>query len=386
MTDRALLVAAVLTAGVIGATAWQGPFWLVATAASVPILAFTQPRRAACFAVMAAYYATASWEMVPVLQAGPWLDGSYTLSVFVFTLAILVLTSPWTVLWTAEPKWKPIRTIFALVVSVIPPVGLVGWASPVMAAGVLFPGMKWTGFAISMLIPALLLTPIRITAATALAATSLVANAVYMPAPPIPGWTAVNMPHAQATDEFTQLAQNLNAISHALPDKPNQVLIYPESTIPRWNKATKLYADSVARILAQEQRLALVGTTFPIPGSSEQHNGAVLLGTEGYEVKYTQRVPVPMAMWNPFKQDGFRPCLNCPGTVRIANHRAAVLVCYEQLLPWTLLHSTLESPTILLGMSSSEWARQTSIPEAQALCLRTWGRLFRLPVLLATKE
>lgn len=386
MTIRIQACSSVALAAAIGVVAWRGPMWLLSLVILIPALAYLQTTRMACFAVVAAYYAAASWEMVPVLHAGPWLYGSLTLSIIVFALAVLVLTSPWTVLWASDPPGKPIRTLCALGVSIIPPIGLVGWASPVMAAGVLFPGMKWTGIAISMLIPALLLTPIRITAATALAATSLLANAVYTPAKPIPGWTAVNLPHRQARDEFTQLTENLKAIEQALSDKPDQVLIFPETTIQRWNEVTKLYADSLKRSLAQYQRFALVGTTFPIEGSGERLNGAVLLGTNHKEVRYTQRVPVPLAMWNPFKKDGFRLCWDCPGTVQIGKHRAAVLICYEQLFPWTLLHSTMESPTVLLGMSSIEWTRQISIPETQALSLRTWGRLFRLPVLVATRE
>lgn len=386
MTARIQACSSVALAAAIGAVAWRGPMWVLSSVIFIPALAYLQTTRTACFAVIAAYYAASSWEMIPVLQSGPWLSGSHSLSSIVFALAILVLTSPWTVLWTEDPKWKPIRTLYALVVSVIPPVGLVGWASPLMAAGVLFPGMKWIGLVITLLIPTLLLTPIRITAATALAATSLLANSAYMPATPIPGWTAANLPHSLATDKFTQLTENLEAIKQTLSEKPDQVLIFPESTIPRWNQATKLYSDSVLHTLAQQQRLALVGTTFPIPGSNEQHNGAVLLGTEGDEVKFTQRVPVPLAMWNPFKKDGFRLCLNCPGTIQIGRHRAAVLICYEQLLPWTHLHSTLESPTVLIGMSSSEWTRQSSISRTQSLCMRTCGRLFRLPVLFATKE
>ncbi len=381
MTARIQASSSVAFAAAIGAVAWRGPMWVLSSVILIPALAYLQTTRTACFAVVAAYYAAASWEMIPVLQAGPWLSGSHSLSVIVFALAIFVLTSTWTILWTPDSRWKPIRTLCAFVVSIIPPMGLLGWASPIMAAGVLFPGMKWTGLAITMLIPSVLLAPIRISAATVLAATSLLANAVYMPAMPTPGWTAVNLPHPQATDEFTQLTKNLDVIRQALSDKPDQVLIFPESTIQRWNEATKLYAYAASRSLAYERRLAVVGTTFPIPGSGKQHNGAVLLGTNGEEVRYIQRVPVPLAMWNPFGTEGFRLCLTCSGTAQIGKHRTAVLICYEQLLPWTLMHSTWESPSVLVGMSSSEWTGHTSIPEAQSLSLHAWGRLFELPVL-----
>lgn len=386
MTARFQACSSVASAAVIGSLAWQGPLWLLSTAIVVPALAYLQLSRGACFAVVAAYYAAASWEMVPVLQAGPWLGGRYSLSVIICALAVLVLSSPWTTLWTADVKDKPIHLAAAFVISVVPPVGLIGWASPVIAAGILFPGMKWIGLGIIVLIPSLLVTQMKTVTLAVIFASSVAANVLYEPAKPIPGWIAVDVAHRVPKNKTVGVFEAVIAIERSARVSTGDVLIFPESTLPRWNEATRHFSDSLNRSLVHKRRFVVVGTTFPISSSSEQQNGAILLGTGGEEVRYIQRVPVPLAMWNPFAEAGFRPCLHCPGTIRIGQRRAAVLICYEQLLPWTLVHSTLESPTVLVGISSSVWTQRTTIPAAQALCLRAWARLFRLPVVIATKS
>ena len=48
-------------------------------------------------------------------------------------------------LWSAHPRQRAARYLAAAVLLAIPPFGIVGWAHPVTAAGVLFPGWGWWG-------------------------------------------------------------------------------------------------------------------------------------------------------------------------------------------------------------------------------------------------
>jgi hypothetical protein len=387
MTDRAFLVAAVVTAGAIGATAWQGPFWLVASVAAVPILAFAQPLRAACFAVMAAYYATASYPMIPALQAASWVVNSVVAIVGLFVAATLLLTAPWVLLWSPSRNARPWRLAAATLVSVVPPVGLIGWASPLLAAGALFPGTGWSGLVLTMMVPVAATSrsfPRR--AVTALMVIALIANWVAVPAQAVPGWGARDLSLARPMERIGELeALAMHPKVQSLIESSNaDVLILPESAIPRWNDATALIWEPVADGLAATNRLVLAGTTFPEPGSRKQRNGAVVLGLANSIPRISQRLPVPIAMWNPFHDDGFVACPSCPDTFEIAGQRVALSICYEQLLVLPVLLSLAESPSVLVGISSTAWTQQTSIPRSQELCLWAWGRLFRLPVLNAT--
>ena len=68
----------------------------------------------------------------------------------------------------------------------------------------------------------------------------------------------------------------------------------------------------------------------------------------------------------------------------VAGKRAAILICYEQLLVWPILASAAENPDILLGVANDYWAEGTSINAIQGACLHAWSRLFNIPLFLAT--
>ena len=72
-----------------------------------------------------------------------------------------------------------------------------------------------------------------------------------------------------------------------------------------------------------------------------------------------------------------------PGVINIHGQRAAVLICYEQLLTWPVLLSMAQHPTILIVVANDYWASRTPIPAVQRVALTAWARLFALPKLMA---
>ena len=99
---------------------------------------------------------------------------------------------------------------------------------------------------------------------------------------------------------------------------------------------------------------------------------------------YQERIPIPIAMWEPLGDEGVPLNLVARGTIRIRNQTAVVLICYEQVLVWPFLSSALEHPKILLTTSNDYWAKNTRIPAIQQSSTTSWARLFHLPVLSAT--
>jgi apolipoprotein N-acyltransferase len=69
-----------------------------------------------------------------------------------------------------------------------------------------------------------------------------------------------------------------------------------------------------------------------------------------------------------------------PGAANIAGQRAAVLICYEQMIPWPMLTSMLGKPTVLVAISNLYWFAGTPIPRFQACAVRAWSRLFDVPL------
>jgi apolipoprotein N-acyltransferase len=91
-------------------------------------------------------------------------------------------------------------------------------------------------------------------------------------------------------------------------------------------------------------------------------------------------------MWRPFSRDSVPLRLNAPGVIEIDHQRAAVLICYEEMLTFPVLASMLEHPTVLVGISNTFWFDGTPIPRYQAAALRSWALLFRLPLFMAVNS
>lgn len=68
----------------------------------------------------------------------------------------------------------------------------------------------------------------------------------------------------------------------------------------------------------------------------------------------------------------------------MAGERAAVLICYEQLLSWPILTSMLAHPTVIVAVANDYWAGGTTIPEVQLAAVRAWARLISIPYVSAT--
>jgi hypothetical protein len=87
---------------------------------------------------------------------------------------------------------QPWRVPLALFTGIILPLGLIGFASPLAAAGFLFPAWSWLGFALALAGSGLIAAYPKI-GATGLLAEALIADLVYAgDRQPPSGWQAVN--------------------------------------------------------------------------------------------------------------------------------------------------------------------------------------------------
>jgi apolipoprotein N-acyltransferase len=157
-------------------------------------------------------------------------------------------------------------------------------------------------------------------------------------------------------------------------------LVFPEGAVRHWTEATDAFWSPA---LAGTPKTVLLGAGRAIPGSSQYYNSVVILGKEPREAVH-QRIPVPGGMWNPLRPKGtFASDLFAPGTADVARQRAAILICYEQLLAWPILRSAIERPTLLIAISNEAWTAGTVVPHVQQACARAWARLFGLPLISA---
>ena len=175
-------------------------------------------------------------------------------------------------------------------------------------------------------------------------------------------------------------AANQSMIELAVNSKAPFVL-FPETVAGLWTPATaELWADA-AEHLRSTGRTAIVGAEVPIEGTGRTRNALVFIGHHSGEL--VQRIPVPVSMWKPWADAGTEADLFGDGIGQVNGKRAAVLVCYEQLLVWSMLLSQAARPEIVIGAANDYWAAQTSIPGIQTMTLRAWSRLFSVPLVVA---
>ena len=160
------------------------------------------------------------------------------------------------------------------------------------------------------------------------------------------------------------------------------MILFPETVVTNWNPGTDLFWKPTIDNLRSQGKTILVGANVFDPTSQHYFDSLVIRGTDE-RPNFVQRIPIPIAMWKPLSKSGVPLRLDAPGAIEIAGRRAAVLICYEQLLVWPVATSFATHPNLLLGTANDYWARSTRIPKIQRACLESWARLFRVPLLWA---
>lgn len=365
---------------VVGLVSW-GPHLAGLLVAPVVVLAWArQPTRLQAWLLVLAYYLAAA-RGLPSGAArfyGP--DAPAVFSVALWLGASLALAAPWALLWGRAGWWW--RLPACLVLCILPPVGIVGWANPLTAAAVFFPGAGWSGLAAMLLgLVALCHAPQR----SALGLALLAALAVHAEPPPAPPWisaenTAYGGSGAAGRDYLRDYAANVDLVRRAGRAR-SRVVVYPETVAGRWTSATAdLWAVTADR-LAEQGRTVLVGAEVPIEGGSQTRNALAYVGAE-HGALY-QRVPVPFSMWKPWTDAGTIADPFGDGIGQLHGRRVASFICYEQLLVWPMLLSLAASPDLLIGAANDYWAASTSIPAIQTMTLRAWSQLFGVPLVAA---
>lgn len=375
-----LILVRLLAAGLIGFVAWHGQFWALPLSLIAPCLIAVQPSRIAAGSTALVYYGTVSLPVITISEV--YWPSKGVLPIGLWFAAAAVLSLPWIVFWTRQPVLRPVGATAAVLLSIVPPLCMIGWASPVVSAGVLFPGSAWFGIAAVAVLPGLLIhRTTRVVGLLAATTASIILNAGSKMIDIPKGWeaemTRIHRSRQQGSLTDFLIEDRLQRVvlhSHA------RFLVFPEAAVRHWTEATDAFWSPT---LDGSSKTVLIGAGEAIPGSSQYYNSVVILGRERRKAVH-QRIPVPGGMWNPLRPKGsFAADLFAPGTVDVGGQRVAILICYEQILTWPMLRSAVEHPTLLIAISNEAWASATVVPRVQRACARAWARLFGLPVISA---
>lgn len=377
----------------------------VALSLLFPRLVLLQTTRIGVIAAAWLYHVGALWAIIPA--AGSFFSARANAPdpIFLWLAASVLLAAPFALLWTScSQTWW--RAIVAVLTASMPPLAVIGYASPLMAAGILFPATGWVGIALLLTCA----TSMNRKVMTAVFALAVLANLMARDVVPPDGWSAVDTSFGSLTSPIAQYRASLE-IQRLIRSERGRVLIFPEGVIPWWSDETKIFWQTTTAELGRKQRIALLGSRLPsstvksyrfdfneeIAGlngrpvrrmsheESPFENVAVAVGAEQFE--FHQAIPIPIAMWRPdSKSTGARLNLFAGGVHEMDGHSAMVLICHEQLLPWSMLRALTAQPDVLIGMSNDVWTLRTPIPRWRQTALRSIARLLDIPVLDATNR
>jgi len=443
--DRGLLCTAIA----LGVGVSTGHPLAITAAAGMPLACLSPGTRRAAFKTAIGYYVAGLWPMVPGLDRYIGQSTTLLIPVTLWIFAAAVLSVPWTIAWASNRSHCLWRAPLALLATVVPPLGIIGLASPLTAAGYLFPGTRWTGLVAVALLPGIVLATraldlrrrcIVLCSAIGFCIGFTIEARTFSPGQSdLPrGWIAVNTHFGDVSGPFRDFPA-AQFIQREAGQRSARVLIFPEAVVPRWSEATEVFwRQSLDQCRSRGQILAF-GAGLPAKARAGQdkrgslselrsydfgpaidalkrmdapraiHGSAFSLATHappaddlmkpypepidntllvvGAEsATFYQRVPVPVGMWRPFNRASVPLRLGAPGVVVIDRQRTAVLICYEQMLTFPILVSMLQHPTVIVGISNTFWVDGTPIPRYQGTALRGWAKLFRLPYLLAVNS
>lgn len=165
------------------------------------------------------------------------------------------------------------------------------------------------------------------------------------------------------------------------------VRILPETVLgPVGDSARFMLTDVSARLAKRGSRL-LVGGELNLDDGRYQNALLVVGAKKSEDRQAVQGIPVPVSMWHPFGKAGaVADVWGHSGLIEVAGKKTGVLICYEQLLTYSILWMMAEKPDVLVGASNLWWVTDKTIPVVQAQMMMAFGRLFGVPMVRAVNE
>jgi hypothetical protein len=328
-----------------------------------------------------------------------------------------------------NPFRAALAACFGLLITALPPLGSIGLVSPFFGASSLFPGSGITGLlgflgifaflvaatralpgkkwisniSLVLVLSAALLQPLR--GFTAKGPGLYCPRSVFCPSGTVVPISYPFGPTVNSWPSFLQRARLVTRLTHdaLLSDPRARLLLFPEAVAGPFNRAFLPLYHRLATLVQERGAIVALGSIVPWRSryGTDWSDGIVFLGRTRGEL--VARQPAPLVEWTPWKS------LRDPAThsmpafwwwhvsgsshsrqiqrddIRLGPHHWAALICYEQGLVWPILWTMLHHhPTLVLAPESVHWEQQRSIGLLEERMARAWGRLYALPVAIAT--
>ncbi len=286
-------------------------------------------------------------------------------------------------LWTKRPgRRRALHYLAAAVLMALPPFGIVGWAHPITAAGVVFPGWGWLGLFAAAAGLLAMTTKWWPAASIALGGLWLWSAATWTP-PSLPDeWTGVDLELGQSLGRNASLERHrelIGVVSRKAGEGARAVVL-PESALGFWTPTVeRLWRDELLGMSVT----VIAGAA--IVEKNGYDNVIVAVSGDGAAVLYRERMPVPVSMWQPWRSSfgergGARAHFFANPVVELGGKKIAPLICYEQLILWPALQSAMHAPDVIVASGNGWWTTGTSIVAIQKASAEAWASLFGIPL------
>ncbi|KFL29767.1 conjugal transfer protein TraB [Devosia riboflavina] len=372
----AILSVGSATLGVVG---WSGNPSALPLAMAFPALWSLAGSRASAALIAAIYFLGASRGLPEGVSI--FFGSDLLLGLALWVIASLAFVTVHTAFWTAQGGWHgPTRYLIANVLMSLPPLGIVGWANPLTAAGIIFPGWGWLGLAMAMALLMLATTKHRWPAVAIVGVFSLASAVLWVEPEGRPGWVGIDTSFSAGREQYADYHQQvatIGLVKAAAADGASFVVL-PESALGIWTPTTEaLWRESLVGM-----PVTMIGGGVVLQ-ANDYENLMITVTSAGSNELYRQRMPVPISMWQPWSAGGADADFFRNAVVELAGLRLAVLLCYEQLLVWPVLHSVWMQPEIMVATGNAWWTGSTNILPIQRAASIAWARLFNLPLTMA---
>ena len=360
----------------------------------IPLLALESSSRISSFLVSYAFFLSISYGIIP----GAYIffqDGSLIRALALWLLSSLALAAPYLLINSKNSSLvKGSLTIFAVLISIPPPLGLIGWGNPLTAAGLFFPSFGWVGLVIMLL--CYFIAALSRTIRLALVGLILLFTPfLEIKAAPheanIKGVnTSFGMLGSGSYDfdaQYERERQIFKELRRMLKtgELSADVIILPETLTGRLNPSVKRRWDEFFTSLKTDT-VFVVGGEVP---KGDKYDNVMLSFNDEHEQTAIQRSPVPFSMYIPLSAHGANADIFSIGknsTMLLNGKKTAFLICYEQFLTWPLFSILTQKPDVIIAPSNFWWCKETSLPTIRDRALKLWAALFGLPVVSAVNE
>lgn len=362
----------------IGLVAWN---YYLPVAIFLPVIWVKTSSKKSAWLVGLGYHLAASNGLIFGISV--FFDSSIYYGIFLWAVAGLIQSLPYYLFSYVRNPYLSI--VLLLLTLILPPVGIVGWANPLTAAGLIFPGTGFAGLFLSIIL--IFLAVWLLSKKNTWAFCLLIALVLFLPEILKPSSiqdekfkgisTHFSGNPANIGDKFFRDYQKFTQIYNDYGQTDFKVLALPEATAGIWFDSTKNLWERWQKNLKNDQSVIL-STLLPSNKMGlETYNALIEMKKDGFTVLYKARQSVPVAMWNPWSKDNVKNNWFDNPVFEVAGKKATALICYETYLAWPILQSFLSGdPEIIFFAANHWWSNDTSLLRIQEKSVSAWARLF----------